>query len=59
MLGLIFPSCKYEKMLPITCMSLVLILFLFGLFGQLNAGFYFVLVLSLLTYAVIPYIYIY
>ena len=41
-----FFSKKFEEVIPITCMSISAVLFLFGLFGQLSTGFYFVLVLA-------------
>ena len=42
---------KYEEILPITCIGYSLVLFLFGIFGNLTYGFYAVLVLSALMYA--------
>ena len=48
--GIIAPQCRYEKMLPVTCMSLMVVLLLFGLAGALKAGFYFVLVICALAY---------
>lgn len=35
---------KYEVTLPITCMSMVLALFLFGLFGKLKAGVFLLII---------------
>ncbi len=45
-------NLQYEIMTPITCMSIVSILFFFGVVGHLRAGVYFVLVLSAMIYAV-------
>lgn len=43
---------KFEEILPITCMGIGMILFLFGLVGFLKAGTYFVIVASVLLYGV-------
>ena len=41
---------KYEQILPLTAMGAVLVLFIFGVCGALKAGFYAVLVLTLMLY---------
>lgn len=41
---------KYEEILPITGLGTVLLLFLFGIFGRLGAGFYTVLGLAVLLW---------
>lgn len=38
---------KYEELLPITCSAVVLILFIFGLLGQLKIGVIFIILLSI------------
>lgn len=43
---------SYEEYLPITCSTIVLILFGFGLIGMLSAGVYIVCALSVLMYAI-------
>ena len=43
---------QYEEILPITGYSIVLVLFLFGIFGVMNTGFYFVLILTAFIYLV-------
>lgn len=49
----------FEEVLPITCMSISAILFIFGMLGILKAGFWFVLITLLtLTAISIPYIFI-
>ncbi len=42
---------RYEEILPLTCMGIVLILFLFGLLGLLKLGVYAVLALAAALYA--------
>ena len=46
-----FFKSKYEETLPITIMSIVFFLFIFGMLGILKAGFYFVLITLLLLTA--------
>lgn len=41
---------KYEEILPITCMSFILILFLLGLFNILSAGVYIIAIISIGLY---------
>lgn len=41
---------KYEEILPITGLEMALLLFLFGIFGKLSAGFYTVLGLAVLAW---------
>lgn len=45
----LFP-CRFEDILPLTCITIVLILFPFGLFGWLSGGVYFILILSAAAY---------
>ena len=42
---------KFEEILPVTCMGFVLVLFLFGAVGLLNAGVYAVLLLAVCFWA--------
>lgn len=46
--GSSFIGKRFEEILPITCMSISAILFIFGLFGKLKSGFYAVLISALL-----------
>ncbi len=46
-----FFSQRFEKTLPVTCMGIVFILFLSGVFGNLLPGFWAVLALSVLLWA--------
>lgn len=41
---------KYETMLPVTCMGMILLLFLFGIMGALKAGFILVCAVCLCIY---------
>jgi len=50
--GLYSKKCKYEVMLPITCLGIVLALFLFGLMGLLRQGMAFVWVCAAAAYVV-------
>ena len=49
-LGAVFFHRKYEEMLPLTCSSIVLILFLCGIFGFLGVGVYIVCVMCFVSY---------
>lgn len=45
--GCIYTSRRFEEMLPLWCIAIVLCMFVFGISGFLAAGVYFVLVLAL------------
>ncbi len=55
-LGATIVKKRYEEFLPITCSAIVLILFLFGICGNLNAGVYFLCILSVVLYLLSIYI---
>ncbi|MBQ3210215.1 MAG: hypothetical protein IJB09_01800 [Oscillospiraceae bacterium] len=48
--GAVFWNKSYGEMLPFTCCSLALVLFVFGLLGILKAGIYFLLFSALAVY---------
>lgn len=48
----LFFNKKYEDILPITCIGVVLILFIFGILEHLNVGFYVVLIIAFLIYLI-------
>lgn len=50
LLGIISKKCTYEKMLPITCMTIVFILFAFGLIDSLNVGVVVIVCVSCVAY---------
>lgn len=43
---------KFEEILPITCMSIVLVLFLFGMVNRLRFGLYFVIITIIILYVI-------
>lgn len=45
-----FYNKKYENVLPITCIGMVLLLFLFGILGHLKLGFYVILAIAFAIY---------
>lgn len=45
--GCVYSSRRFEELLPLWCIAIVLIMFLFGITGFLAAGAYFILPLSL------------
>lgn len=45
-----FYNRKYENVLPITCIGMVLLLFLFGILGHLKLGFYTILAIAFIIY---------
>lgn len=47
---------KFEEILPITCMGIGVILFLFGIVGALKAGVYFIIAASMLFYILTGYV---
>lgn len=50
-LGAAFLERKYEETLPLTCFTIVLVLYVFGLFGALKAGAYALFALSMSAWA--------
>ena len=50
LLGIIREECSYERVLPVTCISYIFLLYLFGLFNRLELGFYIILIINGLAY---------